>query len=84
MNINPDYKNQHIPSSSEVMEGVQHIIYNMLIEPMQGKLSLEDLEFLGSVGEQLQGIAKKASLWEGVLRIAKRSSGTPTPKEFLN
>lgn len=84
MNINPDYKNQHIPSSSEVMEGVQHIIYNMLIEPMQGELSLEDIEVLGKIGDALQSVAEKATRWEGVLRVAKSSSGTPTPKEFLN
>jgi len=32
----------------------------------------------------LQSIAKKATLWEGVLRVAKSSVGTPTPKEFSN
>ena len=84
MKINPKYDNNYKPSSSEIMEFIQGTIYNMLIKPMQGKLSLEDLELLGSVGEQLQDIAKKANRWEGVLRVAKSSAGTPTPKEFLN
>jgi hypothetical protein len=64
MNINPDYENQHIPSSSEVMEGVQHIIYNMLIEPMQKKLDLEDIEVLGKIGDALQSVAEKATAYE--------------------
>jgi hypothetical protein len=64
MNINPDYKNQHIPNSSEVMEGVQHIIYNMLIEPMHKKLDLEDMEILGKIGDALQSVAEKATAYE--------------------
>jgi hypothetical protein len=64
MNINPDYENQHIPSSSEVMDGIQGIIYNMLIKPMQKKLDLEDIEVLGKVGDFLQSVAKKATAYE--------------------
>ena len=54
MNINPDYENQDVPSSSEVIEGVQHILYNMLIEPMQKELSLNDVELLSKIGDALQ------------------------------
>jgi|11_taG_2_1085331.scaffolds.fasta_scaffold96538_1 hypothetical protein len=64
MNINPDYENQHIPSSSEVMDGIQGIIYNMLIKPMQKKLDLEDIEVLGKVGDVLQSVAEKATAYE--------------------
>lgn len=64
MNINPSYQNQHIPSSSEIMDGIQGIIYNMLIEPMQKKLNLEDIEILGKVGDALQSVAEKATAYE--------------------
>ena len=64
MNINPNYQNQHIPSSSELMEGIQGIIYNMLIEPMQKKLDLEDVEILSKVGDALQSVAEKATAYE--------------------
>jgi len=64
MNINPNYQNQHIPSSSELMEGIQGIIYNILIEPMQKKLNLEDVEILSKVGDALQSVAEKATAYE--------------------
>lgn len=64
MNINPNYQNEHIPSSSEAMEGIQEIIYNMLIKPMQEKLDLEDIEILGDVGVALQSVAEKATAYE--------------------
>lgn len=64
MNINPSYQNQHIPSSSEIMDGIQGIIYDMLIEPMQKKLDLEDIEILGKVGDALQSVAEKATAYE--------------------
>jgi len=64
MNINPNYQNQHIPSSSEAMEGIQEIIYNMLIKPMQEKLDLEDIEILGEVALALQSVADKATAYE--------------------
>jgi hypothetical protein len=64
MNINPNYQNQHIPSSSELMEGIQGIIYNILIEPMQKKLNLEDVEVLSKVGDALQIVAEKATAYE--------------------
>ncbi len=64
MNINPDYENQHIPSSSEVIEGVQHILYNMLIEPMQKELSLNDVELLSKIGDALKSVAEKATAYE--------------------
>jgi len=66
MNINPNYQNQHIPSSSELMEGIQGIIYNILIEPMQKKLSLEDVEILSKVGDALQSVAEKATAYENL------------------
>ena len=64
MNINPDYENQDVPSSSEVIEGVQHILYNMLIEPMQKELSLNDVELLSKVGDALKSVAEKATAYE--------------------
>ena len=64
MNINPDYENQHTPSSSEVIEGVQHILYNMLIEPMQKELSLNDVELLSKIGDALKSVAEKATAYE--------------------
>ena len=64
MNINPDYQNKHIPSSSEVMDGIQEIIYDILIEPMQKKLTLKDVEILGDVGVALQSVAEKATAYE--------------------
>jgi hypothetical protein len=64
MNINPDYENQDIPSSSEVIEGVQYILYNMLIEPMQKELSLNDVELLSKVGDALKSVAEKATAYE--------------------
>ena len=64
MNINPDYENQDVPSSSEVIEGVQHILYNMLIEPMQKELSLNDVELLSKIGDALKSVAEKATAYE--------------------
>lgn len=64
MNINPEYENQHIPSSSEVIEGVQYILYNMLIEPMQKELSLNDVELLSKIGDALKSVAEKATAYE--------------------
>lgn len=64
MNINPDYENQDIPSSSEVIEGVQHILYNMLIEPMHKELSLDDVEILSKIGDALKSVAEKATAYE--------------------
>ena len=64
MNINPDYENQDIPSSSEVIEGVQYILYNMLIEPMQKELSLNDVELLSKIGDALKSVAEKATAYE--------------------
>ena len=64
MKINPEYNNQHQPSSSEIMEGIQGIIYDMLIEPMQKKLNLDDITLLGKVGEALEGVAEKATAYE--------------------
>lgn len=64
MNINPDYENQDVPSSSEVIEGVQYILYNMLIEPMQKELSLNDVELLSEIGGVLKSVAEKATAYE--------------------
>ena len=64
MKINTEYNNQHQPSSSEIMEGIQGIIYDMLIEPMQKKLNLDDITLLGKVGEALEDVAQKATAYE--------------------
>lgn len=64
MNINPDYKNQHVATSSDAMEEIQKIIHNMLIKPMQKKLDLEDIEILGAVGYALKIVAEKATAYE--------------------
>ena len=64
MNINPDYENQHVATSSDAMEEIQKIIYNMLIKPMQEKLDLEDIEILGTVGDALKIVAEKATAYE--------------------
>jgi len=64
MNINPNYEDQNVPSSSEMIEGIQGLIYDMLIKPMQKELSLKDIEVLGKVADIMQRVGEKATAYE--------------------
>ena len=63
MNINKDYQEES-PSSEEVMQAMQSVLFDMVIEPMQKKLNIEDLEVLRTIGATLKGIAEKATAYE--------------------
>jgi hypothetical protein len=63
MNINESYAKSQ-PSPDEVMEAMQSVLFEMVIEPMQKELNIEDLEVLGVIGATLKGIAKKATAYE--------------------
>tara|TARA_B110000495_G_scaffold116255_1_gene100810 strand:+ start:334 stop:564 length:231 start_codon:yes stop_codon:yes gene_type:complete len=63
MNINEDYQEES-PSSEEVMKIMQDMLFDMVIEPMQKKLNIDDLEVLGVIGATLKGIAEKATAYE--------------------
>jgi len=43
---------------------MQSVLFEMVIEPMQKELNIEDLEVLGVIGATLKGIAKKATAYE--------------------
>ena len=63
MNINEPYaKSQSSPD--EVMDAIQSVLSEMVIEPMQKELNIDDFKVLNMIGETLKGIAEKATAYE--------------------
>ena len=63
MNINEDYQ-EGSPSSEQVMQAMQSVLFNMVIEPMQEKLNIDDFKVLDMIGETLKAISEKATAYE--------------------
>ena len=63
MNINESYT-KSLPCANKVMEEMQGILFEMVIEPMQKELNLDDLKVLDMIGETLGVIAKHATAYE--------------------
>ena len=63
MNINDDYQEES-PSSEQVMQAMQSVLFNMVIEPMQEKLNIDDFKVLDMIGETLKAISEKATAYE--------------------
>tara|TARA_R110001592_G_scaffold160695_1_gene392923 strand:+ start:622 stop:852 length:231 start_codon:yes stop_codon:yes gene_type:complete len=63
MNINDDYQEES-PSSEQVMQAMQSVLFDMVIEPMQEKLNIDDFKVLDMIGETLKGIAEKATAYD--------------------
>jgi uncharacterized protein Yka (UPF0111/DUF47 family) len=63
MNINESYaKSQSSPD--EVMDAIQSVLFEMVIEPMQKKLNIDDFKALDMIGETLKAIAEKATAYD--------------------
>jgi|TARA_B110000305_G_scaffold214805_1_gene251822 hypothetical protein len=63
MNINDDYQEES-PSSEQVMQAMQSVLFDMVIEPMQEKLNIDDFKVLDMIGETLKAISEKATAYE--------------------
>ena len=63
MNINESYAKSQ-PSPDEVMEAMQSVLFEMVIEPMQKELNIDDFKALDMIGETLKGIAEKATAYD--------------------
>ena len=63
MNINEDYQEES-PSSEQVMQAMQSVLFDMVIEPMQEKLNINDFKVLDMIGETLKAISEKATAYE--------------------
>jgi hypothetical protein len=63
MNINEDYQEES-PSSEQVMQAMQSVLFAMVIEPMQEKLNIDDFKVLDMIGETLKAISEKATAYE--------------------
>ena len=63
MNINDDYQEES-PSSEQVMQAMQSVLFDMVIEPMQEKLNIDDFKILDMIGETLKAISEKATAYE--------------------
>ena len=67
MNINSNFTNNDnndSASAEEVMDNGMGFIFQKLIEPMQGKLSIEDLETLSIIGIAFKMVADQATAYE--------------------
>ena len=66
MNLNSDFSSDYndIPSADEVMSQGMGFIAEKLIEPMQDKLSPEDLSILALVGMSFKIVADQARAYE--------------------
>ena len=63
MNINESYAKSQ-PSPDEVMEAMQSVLFEMVIEPMQKELNIDDFKVLDMIGETLKAIAEKATAYD--------------------
>ena len=63
MNINEPYAKSQ-PSPDEVMEAMQSVLFEMVIEPMQKELDIDDFKALDVIGETLSAIAEKATAYD--------------------
>ena len=63
MNINESYAKSQ-PSPDEVIEAMKSVLFEMVIEPMQKELNIDDFKVLDMIGETLKGIAEKATAYD--------------------
>jgi len=67
MNIKKDFsQNDENPPADEVMANGMDFIFEKLIEPMQEKLSVEDLSLISLIGLSFKIIAEQATMYEQI------------------
>lgn len=61
MNINQGFTNEEeVPSANQVMDAGMDFIYENLIEPMETKLSEEQLKMIAIIGAAFRAVANQA------------------------
>ena len=65
--------------SESIMEQSMSILFDMVINPMQEKLDVEDLQTLGLIGVAFKIMAEKAHAYE---KIVGESHTEQTPQDF--
>lgn len=75
---NQDSQDSALDSES-IMEESMSILFDMVINPMQEKLDVEDLQTLGLIGVAFKIMAEKAHAYE---KIVGESHTEQTPQDF--
>ena len=75
---NQDSQDSALDSES-IMEQSMSILFDMVINPMQEKLDVEDLQTLGLIGVAFKIMAEKAHAYE---KIVGESHTEQTPQDF--
>ena len=81
MNIEKDFSPDEEKNSNEIMTTSMGIIHEMLMEPMQDKITHEQKGLLALVGMTFKIMAEKATAYE---KLQKEAHSVDTPVEFHN
>jgi hypothetical protein len=76
MNLNPNFSNDQneCPPANEIMDCGMDFIFDKLIDPMQEKLSVEDVSLLNVIGMSFKIIAEQATMYEQIEQKSDLSS----------
>ena len=77
---NSDLHIDDVCDAVQVTETSMNILYELVIEPMQNKLTAEDAEVLGLIGTSLKIVAEKAKAYEQTFEKGQSS----LPKNYQN